>query len=92
LNLQENKLVESNETFIYPNPAVNWLNIGNWPTKETGMITVTNLLGQTIFNQQLDCIENTPCSIYIGNLLTGCYTFVITTSKNLSKTGTFVKL
>lgn len=89
--IQENKLLETNETFVYPNPASNWLNIGNWPENEIGVITFNNLLGQTIFTQQLNCIENTPCAIHVGNLPSGFYTFVITTSKKVSKTGKFVK-
>lgn len=90
-DMQENKLMETNETFVYPNPAINWLNIGNWPENEIGVITFNNMLGQTIFTQQLDCNENTPCAIYIENLPMGCYTFVITTYNKVSKTGKFVK-
>ncbi len=63
---------------LFPNPATNELNIDFDPINgETqAEITLYNLLGSKVGQQQLDLI-NTPLSINVANLPSGMYTAVL---------------
>ncbi len=91
IEIQENKLLQLEETIVYPNPADYWLNLGDGITTEVVDIIVINILGQTAFSVELNCSENSPCAIYVGNLPPGCYTFSVSKKGVLLSNGKFLK-
>ena len=57
-----------NDLKVYPNPVNNILNISNF--EKIDNLTITNILGQTIFNQT---VNDTIATIDLSNVTTGIY-------------------
>lgn len=85
--LGTDELVWKNAIKLYPNPAANVLNIQlpNMPDFETKQILISNMLGQTIYNEAYKNL-----SVDINFLATGVYQLQLVTNKGEWK-GKFVK-
>lgn len=91
IEIHENKLLSLGETKVYPNPVLDWLHLSYTPNNDVVTITLTNLLGQVVIKQQITCFDDIQCSIYVGNLANGCYTFAISSENVLISKGKFLK-
>jgi hypothetical protein len=81
------EVIANNAIKAYPNPVLNNYTIS--ANSEIQQITVRNLLGQTIKNQTLNCIEKT---IDLSNLASGNYLVTVKLANGQQAVQKFVKL